>query len=135
MTTRVLIKKAGIVLFICSLFGYSKIFGQSGPAPLKTFGYFQNSFEYNSDTQKDRRLTTFTTQQLNLFFQKDLRQNWTSFVNFEWINTYSSEKKWGAFKLEEAWVRYRQSSQFSLKIGLHIPTFNHLNDFKNTFGR
>jgi hypothetical protein len=71
------------------------------------------------------------TQQLNLFLQKDLGQDWTSFVNFEIVNSYSSIKDWGSFNLEEAWVGYRSSNQFKLKLGLQIPEFNNLNSIKN----
>ncbi|MDH3216900.1 MAG: hypothetical protein OEN01_11525, partial [Candidatus Krumholzibacteria bacterium] len=38
---------------------------------------------------------------------------------------------WGAFNLEEAWVRYRASKEFNLKVGLQIPEFNHLNEINN----
>jgi hypothetical protein len=66
-----------------------------------------------------------------MFLQKDLGQDWTSFVNFEIVNSYSSFKDWGSFNLEEAWVGYRSSEQFKLKIGLQIPEFNNLNTIKN----
>jgi hypothetical protein len=70
-------------------------------------------------------------QQLNLFLQKDLARNWTAFVNFELVNSYSSFRQWGAFNLEEAWTRFRFSKEFNLKLGLQIPIFNNLNEIKN----
>jgi hypothetical protein len=74
---------------------------------------------------------SFGLQQLNLFFQKDLSQNWTAFVNFEALNTFSSSRRWGALNLEEAWVKYSPNMKFNLKLGLQIPSFNNLNEIKN----
>jgi hypothetical protein len=70
-------------------------------------------------------------QQLNLFLQKDLARDWTALVNFEVLNNFSSSRRWGSFNAEEAWVRYRASRQFNLKVGLQIPVFNNLNEIKN----
>jgi len=58
-------------------------------------------------------------------------QDWRAFVNFEILNTFSSSRQWGAFNLEEAWVRYKPSDRFNMKFGLLIPTFNNLNEIKN----
>ena len=116
----------------------------SGP-PLRIFGYFQNAFQYQSvksfekntlpNTQngiaRDISYTSFTMQQLNLMLQKKISKRWSVFVNFEMVNTYSSFFNWGAFNLEEAWAKYRNNSLFSIKLGLQIPTFNHLNEIKN----
>jgi hypothetical protein len=33
--------------------------------------------------------------------------------------------------LEEAWIKYRASAQFNLKLGLQIPIFNNFNEIKN----
>lgn len=104
---------------------------QSGPSDLNIFGYFQISAQYQSESDSDQAYTAFTVQQLNLFMQKDLARRWTSLVNFELLNNYSSFRGWGGFNLEEAWIRYRSSRQFNVKIGLHIPPFNALNEIKN----
>ncbi|MCG8607414.1 hypothetical protein MJD09_20835, partial [bacterium] len=37
----------------------------------------------------------------------------------------------GAINLEEAWIRYESNEKFSLKVGLLLPIFNHLNEIKN----
>jgi hypothetical protein len=74
---------------------------------------------------------SFGLQQLNLFFQKDLYRNWTAFVNFEALNSFSSSRRWGALNLEEAWVKYNPNMKFNLKLGLQIPAFNNLNEVKN----
>ncbi len=113
------------------LLGASGAFGQSDNAGLKVFGYFQASLGAEEDLETNRESNSFTLQQLNLFLQKDLTQNWTAFVNFEFVNSYSSLYNWGAFSLEEAWVNYRRSDQFKLKLGLLTPAFNNLNEIKN----
>jgi hypothetical protein len=97
--------------------------------PLKIFGYFQNEFHQDNDSGSSSN--SFLLQQLNLFLQRDLAKDWTSFVNFEIVNSYSSFRNWGSFNLEEAWVSYRSSEQFRLKFGLQIPEFNNLNNIKN----
>lgn len=106
-------------------------FAQTQEAPIKTFGYFQNSFQQWTESSDHSQFNTFALQQLNMFLQKDLLKDWTAFVNFEVLNNFSSAKRWGSFNVEEAWVRYRSSRQFNLKLGLQIPVFNHLNEIKN----
>jgi len=121
----------------------SSIFGQSGETPIRLFGYFQNSFQYwpemdvttthpqFSSPEGLAAYTSFTMQQLNLFLSKNLSQHWRAFVNFEFLNNFSTSRQWGAINLEEAWVRYKASDEFNLKIGLLIPAFNNLNEIKN----
>ena len=111
----------------------SSALAQPSDSPLKIFGYFQNEFEYQKGTAEieDFDQNTFVVQQLNLFFQKDFSEEWTSFVNFEILNSFSSSKRWGALNLEEAWIKYRASRQFNLKLGLQIPIFNNFNEIKN----
>lgn len=116
---------------ILLIFMYSHSFAQSWSSPLKVFGFFQNSFTHSSHLGGIQDQNTFNTQQLNLFFQKDLAKNWTSFVNFEFLNNFSSNKQWGSMNLEEAWIKYYSSPQFTLKLGLQIPIFNNLNEIKN----
>jgi hypothetical protein len=116
-------------LFIC----LSSVLAQSSDKPLKIFGYFQNEFEYQKGTAdiEDFDQNTFVLQQLNLFFQKDFSEEWTAFVNFEILNSFSSQRRWGGLNLEEAWIKYRSSRQFNLKLGLQIPIFNNFNEIKN----
>ncbi len=103
---------------------------QTRETPLRIFGYFQDSFEHRA-IKIDADQNFFNLQQLNLFFQKDLAQNWRAFVNLEFLNNFSSNRQWGSAKLDEAWVRYRVNEKFNLKLGLLIPVFNHLNEIKN----
>lgn len=119
-----------IALLLLSIAG-SESFAQREDTPLKVFGYFQNSLQQWTAFQHQPAQNSFGLQQLNLFFQKDLYQNWTAFVNFEALNTFSSSRRWGALNLEEAWVKYNPNMKFNLKLGLQIPIFNNLNAVKN----
>jgi hypothetical protein len=111
--------------------GASNTFAQGGESPLKIFGYFQTSFQHWTTSEDRPEGNSFSLQQLNLFFQKDLARNWSAFVNFEFLNNFSSSRQWGAANLEEAWVKYRLNEKFNLKLGLQIPIFNNLNAVKN----
>ncbi|MEZ4745207.1 MAG: hypothetical protein R3C41_03975 [Calditrichia bacterium] len=56
-------------------------------------------------------------QQLNVFMMKELAgQHW---VNFEMVNSFSTERGWGEFNLE-AWVKYRKTA-FQPESGIFIP--------------
>ena len=125
--------KLKILFLLVYLIISSSLIAQSWDSPLKIFGYFQNEFEYQKGTAEIESFdqNTFVLQQLNLFFQKDFSENWTSFVNFKILNSFSSSRQWGAVNLEEAWVKYRSSRQFNLKLGLQIPIFNNFNEIKN----
>lgn len=118
-----------VMLFLA--FTCGQALSQSGSSDLKIFGYFQNSFVHQSNFFDQPQQNSFSVQQLNLFFQKDLAKNWRGFVNFEFLNNFSSSRQWGAANLEEAWARYRANEKFNLKLGLLLPIFNHLNDIKN----
>jgi Gram-negative porin len=109
----------------------SDALAQREEAPLKIFGYFQNSLQHWTNFVDHPAQNSFGLQQLNLFLQKDLSRNWTTFVNFEALNTFSSSRHWGALNLEEAWVKYGPNMKFNLKLGLQIPIFNNLNEIKN----
>lgn len=106
-------------------------FAQRQEAPIKMFGYFQNSLQHWEAFTYQPAQNSFSLQQLNLFFQKELSRNWTAFINFEALNNFSSSHRWGALNLEEAWVKYSPNAKFNLKLGLQIPIFNNLNEIKN----
>ena len=109
-----------ILFFIITLF--SSTSAQVGESPIRLFGYFQIPFSHQSHENSSGN--SFVMQQMNIFAQKDLTKDWTSLINLEFLNTYSSNKFWGAFNLEEAWVRYRVGRTLNIKIGLQIPIFN-----------
>lgn len=115
-------------LLACS---FSSLWAQADGLNPKVFGYFQSTFGYRKDIGRPVQVKTFSLQQLNLFLQKDFTVRWTAFVNFEFVNSYSSFRNWGAQNLEEAWVSFRGSEQFKLKMGLQVPAFNNLNEIKN----
>jgi len=132
-----------LFIFVTMLCLNPILLAQGDEYPINIFGYFQNSFQhwpqseattthpqYLNPTEQSAR-NFFNLQQLNLFLSKDISQHWRAFVNFEVLNTFSSQRQWGSFNLEEAWVRYKASDQFSLKLGLLIPVFNNLNEIKN----
>lgn len=110
---------------------------------LDVFGFFQASLiqlneeqtfssrAFGFSAQQTKDLNSFTLQQLNFFFRKELGTDFTSWVNFELTNAYSSTENWGAFSLEEAWIRYHRTNKLILKAGLLIPKFNNLNEVKN----
>lgn len=122
----------GTFLLCCLLWsGLSEALGQSQESPLQTFGYFQISLRHDDGTDNDERANSFSVQQLNLIFQKTFSRQWQAFINFEVLNNFSSSRRWGSFDLDEAWIRYRSDQQLTLKVGLHVPVFNHLNEIKN----
>ncbi len=112
--------------------------GQSAMDALDVFGYFQSVFDHSGEktsivgmpTSSGTR-NTFILQQANIFFRKQFNPRFAAFVDLEFTNTYASTRKWGTFRLEEAWIRYQTSEAFSIKAGLLVPTFNNLNEIKN----
>ncbi|KAA3618466.1 MAG: hypothetical protein D8M58_13460 [Calditrichaeota bacterium] len=117
---------------------------------LEVFGFFQGVLsqqtgEFNLTTdlsplgqsaetvldEADSDFINSNVQQLNLFFRKELTDNFTALVNLEFLSSYSSRREWGALNLEEAWLRYQHSELFNIKAGLLIPRFNNLNEIKN----
>lgn len=101
---------------------------------LDIFGYFQ---VMGSDVRRTRAGATtghtnsFSVQQLNIFMNKNLSSDFSALVNMEIINSFSSERNWGAFNLEEAWLKYTPNDAFTVKAGLLLPRFNALNEIKN----
>jgi hypothetical protein len=113
-------------------------FGQGDDNPLDIYGYFQGVFSQSFEkttlpflgTQKASR-NTFLLQQLNVMGAKRFSTSFTCFLNLELTNSYSSERNWGNFNLEEAWLKYEQSDALNIKAGLLIPAFNNLHEIKN----
>ena len=118
-------------IFFLIVFSINQTYAQIEESPIKIFGYFQNSFQHWTTFEDRRQQNSFSLQQLNFFLQKDLGRNWTALINFEFLNNFSSGRQWGDANLEEAWLRYRLSEKFSLKLGLQIPIFNNLNEINN----
>lgn len=108
-----------------------RLFAHDGEPGIKIFGFFQNALQHWTTIDDQSEHNSFSVQQLNLFFQKDLAPQWTAFVDFEILNNFSSSRRWGALNLEEAWAKYRLNGKLNLKFGLLIPTFNNLNEINN----
>ncbi len=110
---------------------------------LDIFGYFQVNFSQLKERQilenqtinflldQKKNRNSFIMQQMNVFFRKEINEDLTAWVNFELTNSFSTEREWGNFNLEEAWVKYRYNNLLNLKAGLLIPVFNNLNEVKN----
>lgn len=111
------------------IFGFAQIRvkQQDGEYSLKTNAFGGTT---SLDGQKSKFISG-SVQQMNLFLRKELSENITGWVNFEVLNNYSSDRKWGGINLEEAWVSYQYSDAFTVKGGLLVPRFNHLNEIKN----
>ncbi len=121
------------LIVVCCLLGLGvpNAFGQFGDLPINTFGYFQISAQHQTEINGDDDANDFSLQQLNLIFESNLSRQWRAFVDFEFLNNFSSSRRWGSFDINEAWISYRASRRLTLKAGLHVPVFNHLNDIKN----
>lgn len=101
---------------------------------LNIFGFFQGQVgivpEDPAVKEKPTR-TFYATQQLNLFFSKDLGSNFDAFINLEFINNYNSRNDWGKFNIEEAWLKYEFSPLLKIKAGQLIPQYGLMNEVKN----
>ncbi len=100
---------------------------------LHIFGYFQASFLHSipEDSTVGKKSNTFNVQQLNVFLNKNLSDDFSAFINLEFTNSFSSERNWGSLNLEEAWMKYSANDAFNVKAGMLIPEFNNLNEIKN----
>jgi len=118
------------VLFLLFSY-YSILFSQTAEAPLRFFGYFQSEFNHRTPANVHPARNSFSVQQLNLFLHKDLGKNWTALANLEFVNSFSSNRRWGSFSLEEAWIRYYHDVTLNVKLGLQTPIFNNFNEINN----
>ncbi len=118
--------------------------GQLGEQ-MHIYGYMQNLF-YQRDfdftgfpegrtipdtTSLKGEMRTHSLQQLNIFLNKPFEDRFTTFVNLEFQNSFSSDIGSGAFNLQEGWVNYERSEALSVRFGLLLPTFNNLNEIQN----
>ncbi len=131
MKTCTVILVSAIIFVLGPFMAVPNVFAEDEENPIKIFGYFQNSFQQWTAFENRPKQNSFSLQQLNLFFQKKLGSNWTAFINFEFLNNFSSGRQWGSMNLEEAWIKYRTDMRFNLKLGLLVPIFNNLNEIKN----
>ncbi|MFY8000511.1 MAG: outer membrane protein [Candidatus Kapaibacteriota bacterium] len=125
-----------------ALWSVSALHAQDNPLnDLRIYGYMQ-VLGYNERTENvittpmgtitdSRQRNTFSLQQMNLFLSKPLGERFSAFVNLEFSLSYASQRGWGSFSVEEAWVNYNNSEALNIKAGLLLPTFNNLNELKN----
>jgi hypothetical protein len=109
---------------------------------LRIYGYMQTLFfnerqvtsftlPNGTEQRSDNQRTSFSLQQMNIFLNKPLGEQFNAFVNMEYTLSYASQRDWGTFSIEEAWVNYYHSDALNVKAGLLLPTFNNLNELKN----
>ncbi len=100
---------------------------------LYIYGYFQGKYSYyfHETGSEGSSSSSFALQQINFLFKKNVAQTFSSFIDVEAVNTFSSSKGWGSLQFSEAWVSYRPKRLFRIKLGLQVPVFNNLNDIKN----
>ena len=107
---------------------------------LQVFGYAQPYFNtYSSEygepgpPQGEENFSYFTMgiSQLNLFFQKGFGDDFSAFINFELVNNYSSDRGFGGFSLQEAYLKWNYSDELKVKFGMLIPAFNQLYEIYN----
>ena len=60
---------------------------------------------------------TFSLHQVNLFFQKQVSEKSTFFLNIEASGSYSSRLPSGYIEIPEGWISYRLSENFEVKAG------------------
>ncbi len=127
--------KQGIIALVMLLSLPSVALCQSDD--LRVFGYFQNYFmnqtaDVSYPSAPSKLVTnSFVMQQMNVFLQKDFGVQVSTFVNFEFTNSYSSGDDIGALKIEEAWLKYTSMEEVNVKGGLLIPRFDNFNEIKN----
>jgi hypothetical protein len=112
---------------------------------IQVFGFFQ-SYASQSASSTQQTIPTLpgfpvletkdesgnvAMQQANIFASKDLGGKFGAFINLEFVNNYSSERGWGKFNLQEAFVKYEGSNYFNIKAGMFLPAFNNLYEIYN----
>ncbi len=122
-------KTAVIILYFTMLLTASGADAQDD-SKLDIFGYFQAFYQHHED-DSDNASNSFSLQQMNIFFQRNLSQKWNAFISLEFLNSFSTSRFWGELNIDEAWISYHASRQLQIKAGLIVPTFNNMNEIKN----
>lgn len=106
---------------------------------IEIYGYAQSSYllynnkydPYPPQGEQNYTYHNMGINQLNLFFNKDFGDNFSSFINLEFINNYSSDKGFGSFNLQEAYIKWDYRDFLKVKFGMIIPQFNSLFEIYN----
>lgn len=100
---------------------------------VQLFGYFQPYYTSFSNKygppgpptgEQNYSYNTLGIGQFNLFLQRKFGDDFNAFVNFEYINNFSSGRGFGDYNIQEAYVRWDLKDYFRLKFGMVIPQFN-----------
>ena len=131
--------KKSFLLFFLLLISLTQI-SLKAQDDLEVFGYAQPYFNsYSSEYgepgppegEENYKYYTMGISQLNLFFKKGFGDDFSAFINFELVNNYSSDRGFGGFSLQEAYLRWNYSDELKVKFGMLIPTFNQLYEIYN----
>lgn len=107
---------------------------------LEIFGFAQTSFSHfeswysqpiDPDFDEEHVYNFMGIGQLNIMMAKQFNPEFSAFVNFEFINDYSSDKGFGSFNLQEAYIRWDYRDFMKVKFGMLIPKFNNLYEIYN----
>ncbi len=94
--------------------------------------FFHNKFDpYPPEEEQDYTYHNMGLNQLNLFFEKDLGDNFSGFINFEFINNFSSDKGYGSLNLQEVYLKWDFHDYLKVKFGMVIPQFNAMFEIYN----
>jgi hypothetical protein len=108
-------------------------------SPIDIYGYAQASYLFFHNTydpyppsgEQNYKYHNMGLDQLNLFAEKDLGGNFSAFINFEFINNYSSDKGFGSFNLQEIYLKWDFHDYLKVKFGVVIPQFNAMFEIYN----
>lgn len=94
--------KKTILSIICTMlfsFAHNNVQAQSEEGDLNIYGYSQTQAYLFQESDFTVPSNSFNSQQLNVFFQKNLAENWSMFTNIEMINNFSTNLKFGKIRV------------------------------------
>jgi len=131
-----MLRKIPFSLFFIFILFAKTLIAQSS---VDIYGYVQSSYSffhnyytpYAPVGESNYTYNNMGINQLNLFLAKDLGNDFSSFINFEFINNYSSDKGFGSFNISEAYIKWDYRDFLKVKFGMVIPQFNALFEIYN----
>lgn len=135
----------GFILLIGLLFGFTEnSIAQDSDDELYIFGFSQvifNNRNINIYVKPSTNVPTglrinsyansFALHQVNLFFQKNINDRTTFFLNLEASGSYSTKIPSGDLEIPEGWISFKLTDNLEIKTGLLLPKFNNLTEIKN----
>lgn len=118
------------------LFGFFKLEASEN---LSIFGYVQPyvtnfSSSYPDSTPPGESNYTYNhagVAQFNLFIANKFSNDLSAMVNLEITNNYSSNKGFGNFNLQEAFLKWEANELVNIKFGMFLPKFNQMFEIYN----